>query len=81
MAIAINQLMKAAIAQCPIITEVENQPRARQEVCVAPPQSVFVESNTKAVAYTAKSIVILAGVTMMFCLINHGRIFQNYLQW
>lgn len=80
MVVANMSVMKAAIAQCPIVTETETQPR-QQSVVAVPPQSVFVTANAKTTEYIAKSIVIISGAAMMFCLINYGRIFKNYLQW
>ena len=78
MAVANKAFMKAAIAQCPMIGEVETQ--AQQVRAVANP-SESIKVNSPAVVYTAKSIVILSGIAMTYCLINYGRIFQNYLQW
>ena len=71
--------MKAAIAQCPMISEAETQPR--QEATPVSQPAISAKSNAQAIAYAAKSIVIVSGISMMYFLINHGRIFQNYLQW
>jgi len=71
--------MKAAIAQYPII--VDSETPARQQSQQLSQKAVSTKSNAQATAYAAKFIVILSGITMMYCLINYGRIFQNYLQW
>lgn len=73
--------MKAAIAQYPILSEVEvsRQPSAQrrpQAAAEARPQD-----RQLAVAYVCKTAVVLSGVTMIYCLVSYGRIFQSYLQW
>lgn len=78
MVVANIPVMKAAIAQCPMIGEAEAQ---TQQVCAVSQPVESVKLSSQAVAYIAKSLVIVSGITMTYCLINYGRIFQNYLQW
>jgi hypothetical protein len=67
--------MKAAIAQCPVLTEVDIQPR----------QNFFSQSRSvdreKVMGYVTKSVIVLACLAMTYVLISRGQIFQNYLQW
>ena len=62
-----------------MISEVETQSRPQaQSVSRA---AATPKAESPAAVYTAKSIVIVAGIAMMYFMINHGQIFKNYLQW
>jgi hypothetical protein len=67
--------MKTAIAQYPVIADVEVQPHTT----VANP--VRQMSRAQVMALVTKGVVVLASVGMMYGVITYGRIFQNYLQW
>jgi hypothetical protein len=79
MTVANNPIMKATVAQCPILTEAETQPQKQAKAVGQKIATVKVQSP--AAVYTAKSIVIIAGIAMMYFVINHGQIFKSYLQW
>jgi hypothetical protein len=67
--------MKAAIAQYPVIADIEVQPRTK---VVNPARPM---SRAEVMAYVTKGVVVLASVGMMYGVITYGRIFENYLQW
>jgi len=79
MAVANGSYMKVAIAQCPILSDVEAQPR--QQAQSMSREAASAKTDSPAAQLAAKVIVIVSGAAMMFCLINYGRIFENYLQW
>ena len=71
--------MNEAIAQCPILSEVETPSRQQAQSVSRTAAAAKTESLTA--IYTAKAIVIVSGIAMMYLVINHGQIFKNYLQW
>jgi hypothetical protein len=75
----VNCAMTTAIAQSPFISDSVIQPR--QKVAQVRRPAAAAKSKAQVTGYAAKSVVILSGMAMMYVLINHGQIFQNYLQW
>ena len=71
--------MNEAIAQCPIISEVE-APSRQSAQCVSQPAAV-AKAESPAAIYTAKALILVSGSAMMYFMINHGQVFKNYLQW
>ena len=67
--------MKTAIAQYPVIAELDVQPQAK------PLDQARPVSGAQVTAQVTKLVVVLASVGMMYGLLNYGRIFENYLQW
>jgi hypothetical protein len=67
--------MKAAIAEYPVLPNVEIRPFTQTAKQARP------VSRAQVTAHVTKLLVVLASVGMMYGLINYGRIFENYLQW
>jgi len=74
--------MKVAIAQYPVMSDVETQ--ARPQAKATRPQEIPAatkQENTPLVANVCKIAVLLSGAAMIYGVVTYGRIFQNYLQW
>jgi hypothetical protein len=72
--------MKATIAEYPMIGDVEAKPWAVR-VAPQPKASVVTKTAAPATTWLARSVVIASGGAMIYVLVCHGQIFQNYLQW
>jgi len=69
--------MKAAITQCPILSEVEARPQPLAKATA----ETRPQDRRLAITYICKTAMVLSGVAMVYGLVSFGRIFENYLQW
>lgn len=67
--------MKTAIAQYPVIADIEIAPRQKPVAQSRP------LSRAEVTAYVAKAVIAVAALGMTYGCLAYGRIFENYLQW